>query len=289
MEEIRKGNLVLANNMLVSIKDFKDSDNKMKFINAHCFVRYGNYNEAIETVCSLDGKCKVYFNSNEGYMPYDCLILDINTYSNEIEEPSMDAYEFIEWSIDAYKFEENNYYLKIKSVAVYDIIKYNITYNLNGGSELEDVTLIENDCLSNEYVSMKDNYTFGAWYYDVEFSQAIEYDKPLRNLTVYAKWNEETNPSYFEYRISRNKITLITFKNSITDTIINIPSHNGGYEVTSLGDSIFENCSSLTSIGENAFVSSGSMRIYCKAESQPYGWNYYWNHNPWPVVWGYES
>ncbi|MDE5655266.1 MAG: leucine-rich repeat domain-containing protein [Clostridia bacterium] len=69
-------------------------------------------------------------------------------------------------------------------------------------------------------------------------------------------------------------------------------------EVTSIGDCAFENCSSmtkivipssLTSIGSGAFSLCSSLTIYCEAESQPSGWNSYWNSSNIPVVWGYKG
>ena len=46
---------------------------------------------------------------------------------------------------------------------------------------------------------------------------------------------------------------------------------------------------SVTSIGNFAFASCDSLTIYCEAESQPDGWNKYWNVDNCPVVWGAVS
>ena len=66
--------------------------------------------------------------------------------------------------------------------------------------------------------------------------------------------------------------------------------------VTKIGVYAFYDCDSLksivipnsvTTIGYNAFAYCHSLTIYCKAESKPSGWDYYWNYSNCPVEWGY--
>ena len=68
--------------------------------------------------------------------------------------------------------------------------------------------------------------------------------------------------------------------------------------VVSIGDNAFCNCSSLVSIiissevitvGHYAFYGCTNLTIYCEAESQPSGWNSYWNYSNCLVVWGYKG
>lgn len=67
--------------------------------------------------------------------------------------------------------------------------------------------------------------------------------------------------------------------------------------VTTIGTNAFYDCDSLTSvaigdsvttIGIFAFDNCSSLTIYCEAESQPSGWNSYWNSSKRPVVWNYK-
>ena len=68
--------------------------------------------------------------------------------------------------------------------------------------------------------------------------------------------------------------------------------------VTSIGEGAFECCSSLTSItlpnsvtsiGWGAFFDCDSLTIYCEATSKPSGWNSEWNYSNRPVYWYSET
>ena len=70
---------------------------------------------------------------------------------------------------------------------------------------------------------------------------------------------------------------------------------NGG---ESIGSWAFSDCGSLTSIeisssvtsvGDYAFYGCSNLTIYCEAESEPSGWDRYWNNSNRPVVWGYKK
>ena len=83
------------------------------------------------------------------------------------------------------------------------------------------------------------------------------------------------------------------FSNCRSLTSIDIPD-----SVISIGVGTFSNCISLTSIAipasvtsisEGAFEYSTSLTIYCEATSKPSGWDYFWNPDDRPVVWGYTG
>ena len=67
--------------------------------------------------------------------------------------------------------------------------------------------------------------------------------------------------------------------------------------VTSIGNRAFYGCSGLTSItipegvtsiGDFAFYGCTNLTIYCRQESKPEDWEYYWKYNC-EVVWGYKG
>ena len=83
-------------------------------------------------------------------------------------------------------------------------------------------------------------------------------------------------------------------RNIVTANIAESVEYKGNtYTVTSIGNYAFEYCSSLTeivipdnvtSVGDYAFRDCSSLTIYCKAESQPSGWESNWS-SACPVVW----
>ncbi|MBR6751333.1 MAG: leucine-rich repeat domain-containing protein [Clostridia bacterium] len=130
--------------------------------------------------------------------------------------------------------------------------------------------------------------------------------------------NEYVGRSLSFIKNQDNTYSVSGFSGSPTDVII--PSTYNGLPVTSIGDAAFRNCTSLTSvvigdgvtsIGDGAFgnctsltsvvipssvtsiggwaFDSLSLTIYCEAESQPSGWDSYWNYSGRPVVWGYDA
>ena len=107
---------------------------------------------------------------------------------------------------------------------------------------------------------------------------------------------DENNRSYKSIDgnlYSRDGSTLIQYAIGKTNTSFTIPN-----SVTSIGESVFEDCKNLTSItipdtvtsiGEWAFYCCENLTIYCEAKSKPEGWHTDWNPGNHPVVWEHGS
>ena len=130
----------------------------------------------------------------------------------------------------------------------------------------------------------------------------------MYTLTVSGTGNMEDWSSYTQvpwYNSYRSKITAATVEKGITSIgsyafifCSSLTSITIGDSVTSIGSDVFYNCSSLTSInipngvtsiGSFAFYKCSSLTIYCEAESQPSGWDSYWNYSSRPVIWGIKD
>ncbi|MBQ4585444.1 MAG: leucine-rich repeat protein [Clostridia bacterium] len=149
------------------------------------------------------------------------------------------------------------------------------------------VTTIENSafdfCLSLTSVTIPSSVTKIAEevFEDCIYVERIEVDKENKNYS-----------SIDGNLYSKDQKTLIRYAEGKKETSFTIPSG-----VTKIGDCAFVGCAlvsitipnSVKSIGYEAFSHCANLTIYCEAESQPSGWNSYWNDSNCPVVWDYKN
>ncbi len=143
------------------------------------------------------------------------------------KNPIRDGYGFNGWSLDGGAIDENALATgSIEIVAEWGIIEYEITYNLNGGTNSNNNPkkyTIE-DSIRFDYPTKK-GYTFAGWYSNSDFSgnKVISIEKgSTGNKTLYAKWtankytvtfnnNGETSTQEFTYdfesTLNQNTIT----------------------------------------------------------------------------------
>ena len=113
----------------------------------------------------------------------------------------------------------------------------------------------------------------------------------------YIKQGEYNGLTYAIQKL-QNEISVIITGYIGSSTNIAIPSEIEGYQVKTICERTFYNCSSLTNIiipdsvttiGKSAFNGCSSLKIiYCETESKPVDWNNGWNNycNA-AIVWGY--
>lgn len=88
-------------------------------------------------------------------------------------------------------------YAKWEKIPVVNI-EYSITFDVDGGSVVDDVKVKQNETITAEPISTKDGYWLQGWYSNKEFSgEKITFPyKPTANSTIYAKWKTPEKTSY---------------------------------------------------------------------------------------------
>ena len=66
---------------------------------------------------------------------------------------------------------------------------YTVTFDSNGGSEVESLNVNEKETVVQPKVPAKDGYDFAGWFSDSGLTTEYNFDTELtENLTFYAKW-----------------------------------------------------------------------------------------------------
>ena len=139
----------------------------------------------------------VTFDSNEGSAVAD---QNIN-HGSKVEkpaDPTRNGYAFIKWQLEGVDYDfETAVTGDLELTAVWEIVTYAISYELNGGSAN---SLVQEYNVNTETFALpvptRANYTFAGWYTDEEFTSDVveQVEKgSTTNLELFAKWIENAN------------------------------------------------------------------------------------------------
>ena len=120
-----------------------------------------------------------------------------------LPEPTKFKHKFLGWYDDndnhvtsgIWKFTDNK-----KLTAKWELISYNITYHLDGGTNHEDaeekIYIDDTVILKNP---TKEGYTFEGWYEDAQFTNKIEIISDVyNNIEIFAKWKAIESNIYLD-------------------------------------------------------------------------------------------
>jgi len=149
---------------------------------------YAKYTPTVYTITYVlnDG-----VNAEDAVMEY--------TYEDTITLPiaTKTGHSFVGWFTNA-QFtssvvsELKNSHGDITLYANYSINKYTISFDTNGGTEVEPITQNYNTSVSAPSSPAKNGYRFAGWYSDISLNEIYEFTAmPATDITLYAKWELE--------------------------------------------------------------------------------------------------
>ena len=189
----------------------------------------GNYESWDTSVENIENNATITLDLANDLSGKDIALIHETHNENEVT-----GYELIDATYNeennTITFETNsfsNYVVVSKTLT--DTTKYTVTFNSNGGSEVESKEVTSGTSVSEPTAPTKEGYTFDGWYEDVTSSTRFDFNTPItNNVTLYAKWvekEENNNDETEKYTVPDENGNSISFTEEkdreFTFTIIN--------------------------------------------------------------------
>ena len=114
-----------------------------------------------------------------------------------------EGYQFVGWKTeDGIKIDDDFVVTgDLKLYPIYQINRYQITFDTDGGSSVDDTTLAYNEYFDTiRYITEKEGYDFVGWYLDAERSIFAGNERmPANDVILYAKWKPMRHEVTFHY------------------------------------------------------------------------------------------
>lgn len=135
----------------------------------------------------------VSFNTNGGSEVADIEVLANSNITLPIN-PTKNGFTFKGWYLDTTYNNPFNESIKIiDDVTLYALfienVSYVISFNTNGGSEIEDIEVNQVQIISKPTNPTRSGYSFEGWYIDASLSIIFDFNTEIDNdIILYAKW-----------------------------------------------------------------------------------------------------
>jgi len=144
----------------------------------------------------------VTFESNGG-TDVDSQTVEAGDTAEEPEEPTKEGYTFNGWYTDEDLTEEYDFSKVVASdmtlYAKWEEITYTVSFDSNGGSEVDSETINYNESATKPEDPTKEGYIFKGWYIDSDLTTEYDFDTIVtENMILYAKWEEITYTVSFD-------------------------------------------------------------------------------------------
>lgn len=142
-------------------------------------------------------KLTVSFESNGG-TEIDAVTVEYGTRLEVSNKPSKVGYSFAGWYTDKELTNIFNFSNVVKSnlklYAKWETKKLNVSFDSNGGSNINSVEVAYNTTIDEPTNPTKSGFIFAGWYSDVSLSTMFDFNTKIKSsVTLYAKWEKDGN------------------------------------------------------------------------------------------------
>ncbi|MHA7579796.1 S-layer homology domain-containing protein [Paenibacillus vandeheii] len=203
------------------------------------YVAYADGNQGNKmTVMTLSTEHSVTYNANgatTGNVPVDNLKYEKDTTVTVLDNAGAlekEDYQFTGWNTaadgsgtsysvgDTFSMNDSD----VTLYAQWQPLYVNISFESNGGTEIENQKVNYNSLAVNPDAPEKAGYTFSGWYSDSQLLQAFDFNTNLtQNITLYAKWKSST-ATLSSLTVSSGQMTP-DFSAEELDYLVDVESH----------------------------------------------------------------
>ena len=173
------------------------------------------------------------------------------------------SFTYTDYSVNDYVslkgvIAQHNGSMQLDFTYINKMAQYTVTFNSNGGSNVNSETVLEGNTVSEPEAPTKAQdenykYTFAGWYIDEELEHEYDFNTPVTSdITLYADWNKQAIPATDTFEVLETEPTLYySYKNPTTKHTDVLNNAFTGVSGTSYTD--WEN----QSTGDTSIVYSG--------------------------------